>query len=69
MHTIDLADVGRGIHEELIAYVADQQGYYTDEGVHVAIRDGVGWDTERLRERPSSQNRAPAMVSVSATGL
>ena len=49
MHTIDLAYVGRGIHEELVAYVADQEGYYEDEGVHVAIRDGVGWKTERLR--------------------
>jgi ABC-type nitrate/sulfonate/bicarbonate transport system substrate-binding protein len=49
MHTIDLAYVGRGIHEELVAYVADQEGYYTDEGVHVAIRDGVRWKTERLR--------------------
>ena len=27
MHTIDLAYVGRGIHEELVAYVADQEGY------------------------------------------
>jgi hypothetical protein len=41
VHTIDLAYVGRGIHEELVAYVADQEGYYEDEGVHVAIRDGV----------------------------
>ena len=49
MQTIDLAYVGRGIHEELVAYVADQEGYYEDEGVHVAIRDGVGWETERLR--------------------
>ena len=49
MHTIDLAYVGRGIHEELVAHVADQEGYYEDEGVHVAIRDGIGWDTERLR--------------------
>lgn len=49
MHTIDLAYVGRGIHEELVAYVADQEGYYEDEGVHVAIRDGVMWPTERLR--------------------
>jgi hypothetical protein len=48
MQTIDLAYVGRGIHEELIAYVADQEGYYGDEGVHVAIRDGVGWETERV---------------------
>jgi ABC-type nitrate/sulfonate/bicarbonate transport system substrate-binding protein len=49
VHTIDLAYVGRGIHEELVAYVADQEGYYEDEGVHVAIRDGVRWETERLR--------------------
>ncbi|MDT5365749.1 MAG: NitT/TauT family transport system substrate-binding protein [Mycobacterium sp.] len=49
MHTIDLAYAGHGIHEELVAYVADQEGYYADEGVHVAIRDGVHWKTERLR--------------------
>jgi ABC-type nitrate/sulfonate/bicarbonate transport system substrate-binding protein len=49
MLTIDLAYVGRGIHEELAAYVADQEGYYADEGVHVAIRDGASWNTERLR--------------------
>jgi ABC-type nitrate/sulfonate/bicarbonate transport system substrate-binding protein len=49
MQTIDLAFVGRGIHEELIAYIADQQGYFEDEGVHVAIRDGIHWDIERLR--------------------
>ncbi|MFC4116306.1 ABC transporter substrate-binding protein [Nonomuraea zeae] len=48
MHTIDLAYVGRGLHEELVAYVADQQGYYADEGVHVALRDGCDWDGERL---------------------
>jgi len=49
MQTIDLAYVGRGIHEELVAYVADQEGYYEDQGVHVALRDGVRWETERLR--------------------
>ena len=49
MQTIDLAYVGRGIHEELVAHVADQEGYYQDEGVHVAIRDGVGWQVQRLR--------------------
>src|SRR5277367_1639946 len=49
MHTIDLAYVGRGIHEELIAYVADQEGYFEDEGVHVAIRDGISWKNERVR--------------------
>jgi hypothetical protein len=49
MHTIDLTYVGRGIHEELIAYVADQEGYFGDERVHVTIRDGTRWETERLR--------------------
>ena len=49
MHTIDLSYVGHGYHEELVAYVADQEGYYEDEGVHVAIRNGVGWETERVR--------------------
>src|SRR5215469_8052432 len=49
MHTIDLTYVGRGIHEELIAYVADQEGYFADEGVHVAVRDGTRWEIERLR--------------------
>ena len=33
MHQIDLAYAGHGIHEELVAYVADQEGYYEDEHV------------------------------------
>ena len=49
MRTIDLTYVGSGIHEELIAHVADQEGYFEDEGVHVALRDGAGWKTERVR--------------------
>jgi ABC-type nitrate/sulfonate/bicarbonate transport system substrate-binding protein len=49
LHTIDLAYVGRGIHEELVAYVADQEGYFEDEGVHVAMRDGTRWDITRVR--------------------
>jgi ABC-type nitrate/sulfonate/bicarbonate transport system substrate-binding protein len=49
MQMIDLTFVGRGIHEELTAYVADQQGYFEDEGVHVAIRDGIKWKDERVR--------------------
>ncbi len=53
MHTIDLAYVERGVHEELVAQIADQEGYYEDEGVHVAIRNGVGWDPERLRRGAS----------------
>lgn len=49
MHTIDLTYVGRGIHEELVAYVADQEDYYEQEGVHVALRDGCAWDGARVR--------------------
>lgn len=49
MQTIDLAYVGRGIHEELIAHVADQEGFFEDEGIHVAVRDGTRWDITRLR--------------------
>jgi ABC-type nitrate/sulfonate/bicarbonate transport system substrate-binding protein len=49
VETIDLAYVGRGLHEELVAHVADQEGYFEDEGVHVAVRDGVSWPAERLR--------------------
>ncbi|WP_326805981.1 ABC transporter substrate-binding protein [Streptomyces sp. NBC_01788] len=49
MYTIDLAYAGRGLHEELVAYIADQEDYYADEGVHVALRDGCTWDIERLR--------------------
>jgi NitT/TauT family transport system substrate-binding protein len=50
VHIIDLTYVGLGIHEELVAYVADQQDYYQQEGVHVALRDGRAWDGERLRQ-------------------
>ncbi|WP_067888259.1 ABC transporter substrate-binding protein [Nocardia vaccinii] len=49
MDTIDLAYVGRGMHEELTAYIADQEDFYADEGVHVALRDGCAWDESRLR--------------------
>jgi ABC-type nitrate/sulfonate/bicarbonate transport system substrate-binding protein len=49
MLSIDLTYVGSGIHEELIAHVADQEGYFEDEGVHVALRDGAIWPTERVR--------------------
>ncbi|HUB32863.1 MAG TPA: ABC transporter substrate-binding protein [Bryobacteraceae bacterium] len=68
MHTIDLAYVGRGIHEELVAYVADQQGYYEEEGVHVAIRDGVSWKTERLR-RGATIGLGRALLSRLTDGI
>lgn len=68
MHTIDLAYVGRGIHEELVAHVADQEGYYQDQGVHVAIRDGVGWDIERLR-RGATIGLGRALLSRLTDGI
>jgi NitT/TauT family transport system substrate-binding protein len=40
MHIIDLTYIELGIHEELVAYAADQQKNYQQEGVHVALRDG-----------------------------
>jgi NitT/TauT family transport system substrate-binding protein len=49
MYEIDLAYVGRGLHEELVAYIADQEDFYAEENVHVALRDGCLWDIERLR--------------------
>jgi ABC-type nitrate/sulfonate/bicarbonate transport system substrate-binding protein len=68
MHTIDLAYVGRGIHEELVATVADQEGYYEDEGVHVAIRDGVGWPEDRLR-RGATIGLGRALLSRLTDGI
>lgn len=49
MLTIDLAYVGRGLHEELVAYIADQEDFYAAEDVHVSLRDGCAWDIQRLR--------------------
>jgi ABC-type nitrate/sulfonate/bicarbonate transport system substrate-binding protein len=68
VETIDLAYVGRGIHEELVAHVADQEGYFEDEGVHVAIRDGVGWPVERLR-RGAVIGLGKALVSRLTDGI
>jgi ABC-type nitrate/sulfonate/bicarbonate transport system substrate-binding protein len=68
METIDLAYVGRGIHEELVAHVADQEGYYEDEGVHVAIRDGVTWQEERLR-RGATIGLGRALLSRLTDGI
>ena len=68
MQTIDLTYVGRGIHEELVAYVADQEGYYEDEGVHVAIRDGARWQTERLR-RGATIGLGRALLSRVTDGI
>jgi ABC-type nitrate/sulfonate/bicarbonate transport system substrate-binding protein len=68
MHIIDLTYVGRGIHEELVAYVADQEGYYEDEGVHVAIRNGASWEMERLR-RGATIGLGRALLSRLTDGI
>jgi ABC-type nitrate/sulfonate/bicarbonate transport system substrate-binding protein len=68
MHTIDLTYVGHGYHEELIAYIADQRGFYEDEGVHVAIRDGVGWKTDRVR-RGATIGLGRALLSRLTDGI
>lgn len=68
MYTIDLTFVGRGIHEELVAYVADQQDYYAAEGVHVALRDGCAWDGDRVR-RTATIGLGRAVVSAITDGV
>jgi ABC-type nitrate/sulfonate/bicarbonate transport system substrate-binding protein len=50
MRELDFAYVGLGVHEEVVYSVAAELGYYADEGVQVAICDGVRWDDERLRQ-------------------
>jgi ABC-type nitrate/sulfonate/bicarbonate transport system substrate-binding protein len=68
VYTIDLTFVGRGIHEELVAYVADQQDYYAKEGVHVALRDGRAWDVDRVR-RTATIGLGRAVVSTVTDGV
>jgi hypothetical protein len=68
MHTIDLTYVGHGYHEELVAYIADQEGYYEDENVHVAIRDGVRWTSERVR-RTATIGLGRALLSRLTDGV
>jgi ABC-type nitrate/sulfonate/bicarbonate transport system substrate-binding protein len=65
---IDLTHVGLGIHEELVAYVADQQDYYEQERVHVALRDGSAWDIERVR-RTATIGLGRAMLSRLTDGI
>ncbi len=68
MYTIDLTLAGRGIHEELVAYIADQQDYYAEEGVHVALRDGCAWDLDRVR-RTAMIGLGRAVVSTITDGV
>jgi NitT/TauT family transport system substrate-binding protein len=62
MYTIDLAYVGRGLHEELVAYIADQEDFYAEEGVHVALRDGCAWDDRAAAPRRHHRARPGAAV-------
>jgi NitT/TauT family transport system substrate-binding protein len=68
VRTIDLTHVGLGIHEELVAYVADQQDYYEQEGVHVALRDGSAWGIERVR-RTATIGLGRAVLSRLTDGI
>jgi ABC-type nitrate/sulfonate/bicarbonate transport system substrate-binding protein len=68
MDTIDLAYVGRGAHEELVAYIADQEDFYAKEGVRVALRDGIAWDDERLRHG-ATIGLGRALLSRLRTGI
>jgi NitT/TauT family transport system substrate-binding protein len=67
VHTIDLTYIELGIHEQLVAYVADQQNYYEQEGVHVAQRDGRVWEPERMR-RAATIGLGRAVVSRLTVG-
>ena len=49
MRELEFAYVGLGVHEELVYSVAEELGYYAEEGVQVKVRDGVRWDDGRLR--------------------
>lgn len=68
MHTIDLTYVGQGIDEELVAHVADQENYYEQEGVHVALRDGCSWPDERVR-RTATIGLARAVLARLTDGV
>lgn len=68
MDTLDLTLVALGIHEGLVAYVADQQDFFAEEGVHVAVRDGRAWGTERLR-RTATIGLGRALVSRFIDGV
>jgi NitT/TauT family transport system substrate-binding protein len=68
VYTIDLTLVALGIHEGLVAYVADQQDHYAEEGVHVALRDGRAWGMGRVR-RAATVGLGRAVVSTVTDGV
>ena len=53
--TTRLLDIPRGP-----AYIAVQEDYYADEGVHVALREGCDGSEERLRRRARPGAAVPA---------
>ena len=60
MHTINLATMSGAVFTK--NWWPCQPTRYEDEGVHVAIRDGVGWETERVR-RGATIGLGRAMLS------
>ena len=66
MHIIDLTYVELGIHEELVAYFADQENCYQLEGVHVAPRDGRAWDPNGSGGPPRSARAAGSCTAGTA---
>lgn len=68
MYTIDLTLVALGIHEGLVAHVADQEDYYAEEGVHVALRDGRDWEMDRVR-RTATVGLGRAVLSTVTDGV
>ncbi|MEV6604478.1 ABC transporter substrate-binding protein [Kutzneria sp. NPDC051319] len=68
MDTVDLAYVGRGMHEELVAHIADQEGFYEAEDVRVALHDGVAWSEDRLR-RGATIGLGRALLSRLTNGI
>ncbi|QUQ65146.1 ABC transporter substrate-binding protein [Kutzneria sp. CA-103260] len=68
MDTIDLTYVGRGLHEELVAHIADQEDFYAAEGVRVVLRDGVAWDDERVR-RTATIGLGRALLTRLTSGI
>jgi NitT/TauT family transport system substrate-binding protein len=63
-----MANVQQGGKVALVAYVADQQNYYQQESVHVALRDGRAWDGERIR-RTATIGLGRAVLSRLTDGI
>ena len=68
MRPIDLTYVESGIHDRLVAHVADQQDYYAEEGVHVCLRTGCDWPIDRVRQT-ATVGQGRAVLSRIADGI